>query len=181
MRPSKILSKKTTYKAKYFHVDQVVLERNGKQFTKDIIEKNSFVLIIALTDKNEIVLERQYRDALQKETLEIVAGTMEEGETDTLAAAKRELREETGYTAKYWQQIGMMEVSANQKNTVYVFVATGLTAGETALDDDEEIEVIKIPINQVMEKVTSGEIFIATNVAALLKFNEMWKNGMIEN
>lgn len=173
-----VLSTKTVYKAKYFSIIQKEIERNGKRFTKDFIERNSVVSILPLTDQGELYLEKQYRDAFGKEILEIVAGTMD-NDDNPLEAAKRELQEETGLTATTWKQLATWELSVNMNSKQYIFVATGLSEGKSQLDDDEEITLVKISFEQAVEKVISGEICASVHAAAILLYDKLKKEGIM--
>jgi 8-oxo-dGTP pyrophosphatase MutT (NUDIX family) len=173
-----VLSKKTVYTAKYFKVIQKVVERNGKKFTKDFIEKNAIVVIIPYTDDYEVYMESQFRDALEENMLESVAGTIEDN-ADPLDTAKRELKEETGFTAKTWKKIAQWQTTSNMQGQIHIFAATDLEAGEQQLDEDEEIEVIKMPLAEVMKKIESGELTIAYQIAAFLLFDRLKKEGEV--
>src|SRR6185369_10496551 len=168
MTDTKYLSKKTIFQSKYFQVNKVEIERNGKVFTKDIIERNASVFILPMTEDNEIYLVSQYRDAHRKVLLEIVAGTIDTGETVPLEVAKRELAEEAGLSAKEWKQLAVLENSANMKSTVYVFLAKDLSPTEQNQDEDENITVVKLPFTDVLKKIENGEISISSNIAAFL-------------
>ncbi len=170
-----ILSKKTVFTSNYFKVVQKVIKRNGKTFTKDIIERNSSVLIIAYT-KDDIYLESQYRDSLEKVNIEIVQGTVD-ADDDPLETAKRELHEEVGLIAKKWKKLAEWDLSAVLNAKQYVFAATDLEETEQHLEFDEEIEIMKMPIKQVLEKIDMGEITTASHIAALLLFDKMRKEG----
>ena len=178
MTDTKILSKKTVYQSKYFQVNQVAIEREGKQFTKDIIERRSSVMILPLTENNEIYILSQYRDALQKVILELIAGNMDTI-SSPLANAKRELQEEGGFIAKTWKQLATFHMSANLVGELHVFVATDLEQAEKNPDEDEAIEVIKMPLQEALEKVEQGEIRVSSNVASLLLLDKLQKEGKI--
>src|ERR1017187_5535555 len=104
MHKSKIISQKTVFQSKYFQVDQFNLEIKGNKITKDIISRNPSVFILATNSKHELCLVKQYRDALQIFSLELIAGTAEI-EEDIFDAAKRELKEETELSAKKWKKL----------------------------------------------------------------------------
>jgi 8-oxo-dGTP pyrophosphatase MutT (NUDIX family) len=178
MSKSTIISKETKFASKFFKVVRVVLERDGKQFTKDIVERRDVVFILPFTDNGDIYMVSQYRDALQKISFEIVAGQMD-AEEDPLVAAKRELQEETGLVAQNWQHVRTFHLSANMKGQAHVFVATQLQEGESAPDDDEDLETIKIPFEEVVKKVTEGEIDISTQTAAILLVDTLKREGKI--
>ncbi len=174
----KILSTKTVYISKYFKIAQKVVENNGKKFTKDFIEKSPVVLIIPYTEKDEVYIESQFRSALGKKVLELVAGNMEANE-DPLEAAKRELLEEAGLTAKKWKKLHVWNLSANITAVIHLFAATDLEIGEQNLDFDEEIEIMKMPIKKALEKIENGEIIISSQIAALLLFDRLRKEGKL--
>lgn len=170
---SKIISTKNIHKSKYFQVDSVKLERNGKTFTKDIISRTPAVIILPETSSGEIYLVSQYRDSMREVLLETVAGHMEDGDTP-LQAAKRELRQETGLTAKIWKQLETLYVSANMNAVAHVFYATDLEEGEQDLDIDEDITIVKIPFDTALRKIDAGEIRVSSNIASLLLLDR-WK------
>ena len=169
---------KIVFQSKFFRVLEIEAERKGKKFTKDLIEKNPSVYILPLDENNEIYMEWQYRDAFEKEILEIVAGTIED-DADPLETAKRELEEETGLTATDWQLISAAESGVNMRSKSYFFLATGLTQGEAQLDDDEVLRVIKMPFSEAVEKAMNGEIIAVPHIAAILKLDKMMKEGTL--
>lgn len=178
MKESRIISEQTVFQSKYFKVEQVVLERNEKQITKDIVQRNPFVIILPLTENDEVYLVKQYRDALQKVSLEVVAGTMDEGE-ESLAAGQRELQEETGLIAKKWTHLKQLHVSANIKGTADVWIAEELQEGERNLDEDEEIDVVKMPLSEALKKIDEGEIDVSSNIASLLLLDRYKRGGKV--
>lgn len=174
-----ILSKKPIYESRYFRVNQVIVDRNGKQFTKDFIERNSVVYVVALTDTDEVYLVTQTRDALQEVTLELVAGTLDEVTHDPLETAKRELKEEAGLTATNWKKLTSLHLGANMIGDAHVFLATGITESTAHPDDDEDISVVKMPLSEAVSKVFTGEINTSQNVAVLLFVDSLKKAGKL--
>ena len=136
---------------------------------REIVEHNGAVAIVALTDDNRIVMVRQYRYACGRDVLEIPAGKIDKGETDPVAAAVRELKEETGYTAEEIIHMGNCNPScAYSEEVIYIYLMRGLTKGERALDDDEDIEIIEMPFDEVYEMGVRGDIVDSKTLAALL-------------
>lgn len=172
------LSDTTVFQAKYFRVRKIDIERNGKQFTKDFIERAPVVFILPYTKDGEVYIEYQYRDVFRKWIYEMISGTMEEGD-DPLEAAKRELSEETGLTAKKWQKIAMWDLSVNMFAKIHVYAVTDLQEGEPHLDEDEAIKTIKMPLEKALEKIDSGEISAASHIAVLLLFAKLRKEGKL--
>lgn len=174
---TKITSKQTVFKSKYFKIDRAVIQRDGKTFTKDILSRTPTVIVLPVNAQSEIYLVSQYRDSMQKTLLETVAGHIEKGDTP-LESAKKELKEEVGLTAKTWKQIGTFYVSANMNAIVHIFYATDLTEGIQNLDDDENIKVIKIPFKEALLRIETGEICVSSNVASLLFLDKCRRKGV---
>lgn len=177
MPNTKVLSRKTVFTSTSFKVVQKVIERNNNTFTKDTIERRSMLLVIPYTN-DEMYIESQYRDSLETRTVEIVQGTLEDDE-DILDAAKRELREEAGLTAKKWKKLAEWDVVTTMKFRAHVFAATDLEVGEQQLEFDEDITIMKLSINEVLQKIESGELSCAAHVAAILLFDRLRKEGKL--
>lgn len=131
--------------------------------------KSRAIGIVAIDDDDNIWLVKQSRYPNNETTIEIPEGG---GPLDEppLSAAKRELQEETGFTASHWEQILELRTSNSVTDEkAYIFVATGLTAGRQNLEDTEDIELLKVPLQQAIEMAMNGEIIDAMSVAALLK------------
>lgn len=174
----KILSSKNVFQSKFFRVIRAEIERNGKRFTKDLLERNDTVIILPITNSGEIYMIMQYRDSYGKSFIELPAGNMEHNDSP-LESAKRELNEETGLTANNWQHISTFITSANIKGLVHVFAASDLEKGQQALEEDEEIKILKVPINEAIRKIETGEIQATAFVSALLLFDKLRKEGKI--
>lgn len=138
-------------------VDTVTVP-DGKQSTREIVEHRGAVAIVAVdTDKN-ICMVKQYRKPVEEVLLEIPAGTMEDNE-DPLECAKRELAEETGLRADKWEKILSYYSAPGFSNEIlHLYLATGLNSGETDLDQDEFIEIVKIPLKQAYDSIFNGKI-----------------------
>lgn len=136
---------------------------------REIVEHNGAVAIVALTDDNHIIMERQYRYACGRAVLEVPAGKIDKGETDPVAAAVRELKEETGYTADEIIHLGDCNPScAYSEEVIHIYLMRGLTKGEQSLDDDEVLELIEMPFEEVYEMGVRGELVDSKTLAALL-------------
>jgi len=110
---------------------------------------------------------------LKKTVLQAVAGHIEKKET-TIAAAKRELKEETGITSHQLEEIARIEMSGSVfRSKSYLFLAKGLEIGDNKLDDDEEISLVKISLSEAVEKVMSGEINHATSMLGILLLDKL--------
>lgn len=174
----KILSSQNVFTSKFFHVNHVEIERDGKKFTKDIIEENPVAVVLPYTNNGEIYLASEFRDALEKVIFGLIGGKMKPGE-DPLTSAKSELKEEAGLTALTWKHIVTWETSPVMKKKMEVFFATDLETGVQNLEEDEKIEPIKLPIPEALAKIENGEIPVALDAAVILLFDKMQKEGKL--
>ncbi len=142
--------------------------RDGQISYREIVEHNGGVAIAALTSQGEMVLVKQYRKAAEQFVLEVPAGKLERHETDPLIAAKRELKEETGYDAKNIELLTSFYSSIGYSTELLsLYLATELTPGETCFDDTEAIEVYHYPLSQLNAMIQSGEIIDAKTIIAI--------------
>ncbi len=167
----KQLSREEIFTGHIVHLIKDTVELpNGKTSTREVILHNGAVCVVPITDENEIIMERQFRYPFNEVIWEIPAGKLDSAEEDPLTAAKRELLEETGYTAKELKFIGEYYPSpAILGEKIYMYVATGLTLGERDLDEDEFLDVVKIPFDEVVEMIKRNEIPDGKTQAAVLK------------
>jgi ADP-ribose pyrophosphatase len=168
---SKFFEKRTggqlEYDGKYLKVrlDDVELV-NGHAAKRVVVEHPGGVGVLALTRDDKAVLVRQYRYPVGEELLEIPAGKLERGEIP-LDCAKRELSEETGYEAANWTDLGFIYPTPGYSDErLYLFLASGLTPGETHPDTDEFVETVEMPLTELLALVANGEISDAKTVAA---------------
>ncbi|KAF5432448.1 ADP-ribose pyrophosphatase [Candidatus Methanophagaceae archaeon] len=149
------------------HVDRVVLT-GGRETTREVVDHPDCVAIIAVDAENNVMLVRQFRYALARELLEIPAGVIEPGE-EPIHSAFRELEEETGYTAAKMERLGGFYSSPGCfTEYLHLFLATELEPGNKTVQEDEIIEVVPVPLEQVHNLITSGELQDAKSIAGLL-------------
>ena len=165
----KTLSKKTVYDGNIFSVtNEEVALPNGEHALREIVLHKGGVGIIPITYDNKIVMVKQFRNGVKNITLEIPAGKLENNE-DVLICAKRELKEETGYTAgEITKVITMYASPAYVSETDYLFVAKDLVKGESAPDNDEFVEILEIPIETLKEMLFKNEIKDSKTIIAIL-------------
>ena len=136
-----------------------------------VLEYPDWVNVIAITKDGQFVMERQYRHAARKISLELPCGVMEEGETP-LEAAQRELLEETGFGGGQWKKL--MELSPNpsaMSNTTHCFLAIGVEKiAEQHLDETEELSVLFMTKEEVKRMLNENQICQALMVAPLYKY-----------
>jgi len=148
-------------------VDRVVLP-SGRETTREIAAYPDSVGIVALDEEENVILVRQYRHAVGRTLLEIPAGGMEKGESPEQSAL-RELEEETGYTAADIEEIGGIYAAPGYSTEfLHLFVATGLRQGPSRNDEDEEIEVVSVPLKDIPQMIRSGELCDGKSVVGLL-------------
>jgi ADP-ribose pyrophosphatase len=141
---------------------------NGNLGNREYVLHPGAVVIVPILRNGNVVLERQFRYPLKQVFIELPAGKIDTGET-VLATGQRELHEETGYSANHWISLGVQHPCIGYSNeTIHMFLATGLTAGEHHRDADEALEVFDLPFEAVMLMVQRGEITDAKTLIALL-------------
>lgn len=149
---------------------------NGAQSTREYIRHPGAAMIIARPDPDTIVLERQFRYPLARHFIELPAGKIDPGE-DPLATAQRELREECGYAAREWRHLTTLHPCiAYSDERIELYLAEGLTHVGDALDEDEFLEVMTVPLARAIAWVRDGTITEAKAVTGLL-WAEKIRNG----
>lgn len=149
-------------------VDTALLP-NGSSAIREVVEHPGGVCVAALTEDGCLLFVRQFRYPYQKVLLELPAGKLDPGE-DPLEAGKRELREETGAEAARYESLGELYPSPGYcGEIIHLYAATGLTFGQMSPDEDEFLEVEKIPLEEAARMVLDNEIADAKTQAAVLK------------
>ena len=148
--------------------DRVRSPRTGRVHEVVVLETPGWVNVVARTDDGKIVLVRQFRHGTRETTLEIPGGAVDPEDPSPLAAARRELREETGYVARRWRLLGVVEPNpAIQDNSCWTFLAEGAhLAGAADPDPGEELEVVLVPERRLASLARRGVIRHALVIAA---------------
>lgn len=169
VEPEETISTERVFQGKRINVrvDKVRLS-DGTESTRDIVEHPDAVVIVAVDVQRNVLFVRQYRKAPETELLELPAGVIDPGE-EPLAAALRELREETGCSAERLDLMGSFySAPGTMTEKLYAYLATGLTADPLPLDEDERIEVERVPLHQALAMARAGEIHDGKTLASLL-------------
>ncbi len=167
----RVISSKTAFRGPVFSVNTDEVEEPGNvRARRDVIRHSGSIVVLPLDDSGRtpmVLLERQYRYAAGRRLWELPAGRVDPGENH-LAAAKRELIEETGYTAAQWQKALFFYVSPGfLDESMTVYLASGLKKGVAQPEEDERIAVRFFPLRQAVRMATSGKIIDAKTIASL--------------
>jgi ADP-ribose pyrophosphatase len=178
---ARVLSSREVYHGPAFRVTaDDVLEPSGVRTRRDIVHHSGSVVILAVEDgasDPRVLLERQYRHAARQMLWELPAGRIDKGEND-LSAAKRELLEETGYTASRWRSILRFYASPGfLAETMNLYLARGLRAGEAQPEADEVIYIRMVPLSSAVRMVMRGTIKDGKTIAGVLWLNESLKGS----
>jgi len=174
----KTLSSKRIYegRAVRLRVDTVKMP-GGRETTREIVEHSDCVAIIALDDKENVLLVSQFRKAVEKELLEIPAGSIEPGEK-LEECVRREMREETGFLPKKVERLGGFYSSPGFcTEYLHFFLATELISSPLQAEDSQSIKLVRVPLSEVPDLIASGSICDAKSIAALLFFLEHRKSA----
>lgn len=153
----------------HLYRDDIALP-NGAPAEREVIRHVGAVCVIPITDDGCAVMERQYRYPVDEVILEIPAGKLDSKAEDHEAAARRELEEETGYQARELIPLGKFyPACAYSDETIWMYLAKGLTKGDRHPDSDEFLDVELIPLRELVQQVLTGQIPDAKTQIAVLK------------
>lgn len=167
--PFKVLSSLKIFdgRAVKLHVDTIELP-DGRQTTREIVEHADCIAVIPVDAEGNVILVRQFREAVKKALLEIPAGGIDEGETPE-DAVRRELQEEIGFFPHVVERIGgFYSTPGYCREYLYIYLAADLEPKKLTAEDTDYIEVVKVPMPEIPELIASGEICDAKSIAALL-------------
>jgi ADP-ribose pyrophosphatase len=170
-----VISSKLSYEGPLFRVYTDEIVENGRKVIRDVVRHNGSVVILAIDDTKSkrdpmVVMERQYRHAANEYLLEVPAGKMEEGE-NPLVGAKRELLEETGFKAKRWRKMARYFASPGFLGEwMQVFIAEGLTLGDSQPEYDEQLEIEMIPLSRLLRMIEEGKIYDGKTLISVMLY-----------
>lgn len=173
---AEVLDTKIVYQGKVFSVrEDRVIEPGGVEVTRDIVVHRGSVVVLPIFPDGDLLLIRQYRHAVGGFMWEAVAGRVEEGESRA-ASARRELIEETGYTAKQVKE--MLEIVPSPgfcSERMWIFAATGLREGTAQPEEDERITARKFSLGELEEMIRDGKLTDGKSVSAILYYARFLK------
>lgn len=164
----KIISSQKVFDGRVFNVTVDTVREGERTYQREVVHHHGSAVILPVFDDATVALVRQYRHPAVRYLLEAPAGTLAHGERPDDGAA-RELQEELGLVADRMEKLSEFFVSPGFcEEKMWVFLATELTEGKQQLEDDEILEVVRIPIADALEMITSGEIQDAKTIIALM-------------
>jgi len=151
---------------------------SGRETVREIVEHGDCVAIIAVDDKDNILLVSQFRKSVEKELLEIPAGGIDPGETPE-DCVRRELREETGFLPRKVERLGGFYSSPGYcTEYLHLYLATDLVSSPLQAEDSESISLVRVSLKQIPGLIASGSICDAKSIAGLLIFLEYKKDRL---
>jgi ADP-ribose pyrophosphatase len=172
----RVLSSRTVFRGPVFQVTRdEVQEPSGIRAKRDIVRHPGSVVVLAIDDSQQeprVLLERQFRYAARQNLWELPAGRIDEGESE-LAAAKRELIEETGYTAAQWKKLVKYYASPGFiDETMSIYLARDLHRGTAQPEDDEVIRTRLFSLSDTLQMIARGKIFDGKTIIGVLWFQQ---------
>ena len=162
------LSSEMKFDGKLIKVTYDIADVNGKEAWREVVHHPGASAVVAIDEDNRIIMEKQFRYALNDYLLEIPAGKLDAGE-DPLVCAKRELEEETGIIASEWISFGTIATSPGFCNEViHLYVAKGLSKGKIHWDEDEYVEVERYTLDELLKCIKEETIKDSKTLSALL-------------
>lgn len=162
------LSSEMKFDGKLIKVTYDIADVNGKEAWREVVHHPGASAVVAIDEDHRIIMEKQFRYALNDYLLEIPAGKLDAGE-DPLVCAKRELEEETGIIASEWISLGTIATSPGFCNEViHLYVAKGLSKGEIHWDEDEYVEVERYTFDELLQRIKEEKIKDSKSLSALL-------------
>jgi len=142
----------------------------GVKSTREVVEHSDCVAVVVIDDRDNVLLVRQFRHPVEKSLLEIPAGGIDPGE-EPVDSVRRELQEEIGYLPRKIESLGgFYSIPGYGTEYLHCFVATELVPGRLLAEDTEDIELVRVPLDEIPRLIASGEICDAKSIAALLMF-----------
>jgi len=164
----KIISSQKVFEGRVFNVTVDTVREGELTYQREVVHHHGSAVILPVFDDGTVALVRQYRHPAVRYLLEAPAGTLAEGERPDAGAA-RELEEELGLVAGRMEKLSEFFVSPGFcEEKMWVFLATELTEGKQNPEEDEILEVVRLPIDEALEMISSGEIQDAKTIIALI-------------
>ncbi len=176
MVDEKTLSSQLIYEGRAIRVRVDTVEMpGGRNTTREIVEHGVCVAIVAIDSDGNLLLVNQFRQPVERELLEIPAGSIEPGE-DPVAAVSREMQEETGYLPRKVERLGGFDSSPGYcTEYLHLYLATDLVPSQLHAEDTESIRLVRVPLEQVSNLIASGRLCDSKSITGLFLFLEYQK------
>jgi ADP-ribose diphosphatase len=176
----KILDSEKVFDGRVFKVTVDTVSEGELTYKREVVRHSGSAVIVPVQDDGTVVLVRQYRHPAVRYLLEVPAGTLAEGERPEVGAA-RELEEELGLVAERLEKLSEFFVSPGfLEEKMWVYLATGLSEGKLNRDEDEVLDIVRLPIGDALEMITSGEIQDAKTIIGLILAAPRVGSAMLE-
>jgi ADP-ribose pyrophosphatase len=171
LKPGKKLASQQIYQGHAVNIRVDTVEKaNGKKTTRDVVEHSDCVAVVALDEQDNVILVRQFRHAVDRFLLEIPAGGIDSGE-EPIDSVRRELQEEIGYFPRKIDKLGgFYSIPGYGTEYLHCFLATDLVPSRLIAEDTDDIELVRISLDEIPRLIASGEICDGKSIAALLMF-----------
>lgn len=176
----KIIKREKVFDGYILHIEHwTVALPNGKTAGREVAKHMGASAVVPIDAEGNIYMVRQFRAPLERIMLEIPAGKLDAPDEDRLEAAKRELEEETGFTARHWTRLCDIATTPGFcTEIISLYMARGLSKGEARPDDDEFLNLVKLPFEEALAMVKRGDILDGKSVTAILMANEALRNEL---
>ena len=171
LKPEKKLASQQIYQGHAVNIRVDTVEKaNGRKTTRDVVEHSNCVAVVALDEQGHVILVRQFRHAVDRFLLEIPAGGIDPGE-EPIDSVRRELQEEIGYFPRKIDKLGgFYSIPGYGTEYLHCFLATDLVPSRLMAEDTDDIELVRISLEEIPRLIASGEICDGKTIAALLMF-----------
>ena len=166
----KLSDRRRVFDGAIIHVDHMTaLLPSGKTALREVAVHMGASAVVPVDEEGSVYLVRQFRAPLEKVTLEIPAGKLDHPGENRLEAAQRELREETGFSADSWKKLTDLATTPGFcSEVISIYLAQNLHSGKTDFDEDEFLNLVKMPLSQAVDQVMAGEICDSKTICGLL-------------
>ena len=162
------ISSQKVFEGRVFNVTVDTVREGELTYQREVVHHGGSAVIVPVFDDGTVALVRQYRHPTVRYLLEVPAGTLADGERPDVGA-ERELQEELGLTAGHMEKLSEFFVSPGFcEEKMWVYLATELGQGDQRLEEDEILDVVRLPISEALEMITSGEIQDAKTIIGLM-------------
>ena len=171
VKPEKKLATQQIYRGRAVNIRVDTVEKvGGKKTTREVVEHSDCIAVVALDKQDNVLLVRQFRHAVDKFLLEIPAGGIDPGE-EPVDSVRRELQEEIGYFPRKIDKLGGFYTTPGYGTEyLHCFLATDLVPARLVAEDTEDIELVRVSLDEIPQLIASGAICDAKSIAALLMF-----------